>query len=128
MSNRNVIVHSNVESADLTAPVEMVLYDRDGAVVTLAADERLVFDSVYLVGVFTGTLTLFCDADDDNAVDAGEEVATFGGNISFPVGASLSFGNSPWQGQLGAKPHVISDASGDATASFTARVIGDEYG
>jgi len=128
MSNRNITVHSNLESADATTAIEMVLFDLNGAAVTLAADERLVFSYVQASGIAAGNIIVFCDADDDNAVDAGEEVLVGRGIAAFPFSSQGLYGNSPWRGQLGAKPHLIADAVGAVEASFIARVIGDEYG
>lgn len=103
-------------SANATTAAELTL--RTAGSVTaraLAADERVILQAGHAYAAAGATLvTIFSDADNDNAVDAGERMAVFGdGHTSFDfcgTGGGIS-------GAKGIVPHVI--ASGAAQVSIT---------
>jgi hypothetical protein len=107
-------------SGDLSTATEITLYDENGAAVTLGSDER-----VELIWIFIGpdtaghTYTFFADADDDNTVDAGEQLIICKTSTLLPTNLNLA----PCQpvGQPGAKLHVL--ASGSQTASLSVGAI-----
>lgn len=79
---------------------------------TLAADERIILrDLVILADNPSALVTIFSDADDDNAIDSMERMVVVGEGthtMNFPCGVS---------GAKGIVPHVI--ASGIAQVSIT---------
>jgi len=94
------------QTGSFATATEIVLYDENGAVVTLGASERLEVHACYVGSLVTSgveLLQVFLDTDNDNTIDAGEvifsaAVGAFGVNAGGPVHAL---------GEPGAKPHVI---------------------
>jgi hypothetical protein len=121
MQSRGEEVHGEVHSSDASSGVEIVIYDQGGGVArALEAAERLVITDALIVSENGGDCAMFLDADDDNALDAGETVirgtVTDGGGIGFP------FVGTHRMGQPGAKPHYYAP-SGESDAIFTGYII-----
>ena len=113
-------VQGIVHSSDASSGVEITLYDDDGSVRALATSEKLAVDSYQLTSAAGGDCRLFLDTNDDDAVDAGEEFAR--GDVAANGTISENFGENPFIGELGAKPHVIAP-SGTVDVTFRGRIL-----
>jgi hypothetical protein len=111
-------VQGQVRSSDASGGVEITLYDDAGSSRALASDERLAIDSFTLSSDPGGDCRLFCDTDDDNAVDAGEEF--FRATVVADGTVSVNMPNA-FLGAAGAKPHVIAP-SGNVDVSLRGRI------
>ena len=96
-------------NGDFSAATEVSLYDFTGTAVTLGANDQLWLESAVIRNSVTGDLRLFADTDDDNALDAGEEILRdqnpTSGGIDHHWGV-----DSPFPCPVGAKPHVLGAA------------------
>lgn len=107
-------------SDDATTGAPLGLYTEDGGARALAPHERLILRSLVIYGEpeAVGTVTVFNDADDDNAVDAGEEMAVVGEGTH-----DLHFGPEGMAGVVGILPHVIADGAGDVAITGVGYVV-----
>lgn len=112
-------VQGQLNSSDASSGVEITLYNDNGASRAVASGERLVVDSFTLTSDPGGDCRLFLDADDDNAVDAGEEL--FRGTLAAEATVSVNMANA-FYGAAGAKPHVIAP-SGVVDVSLRGRIV-----
>lgn len=114
------LVHGEFTPASGTGG-EITLYTRDGTARTLAATERLYIYFVYASTDTAATLTMHCDANDDNVADAGEVV------LGLPVGFNGGFAVPVmFVSQLGAKPHILASASGTVGAGLQGFIATDD--
>lgn len=106
-----------LSSADASTAVALTIYDSDGNAVTLGSDERVILHSIG-GAVATATLTIFADNDDDNTVDAGEElfIAT---NTAF----SMEFGPEGIAGALGIPIHAIASGAGQVDFVIVGSIV-----
>lgn len=118
--SRGTEVHGEVNTDDASSGVEISLYDWNGGAVTLGSTERLVVTDITLVSAVGGDCSVFLDADNDNALDAGETVLR--GTVNAGGGISASFVCTPRAGQPGAKPHVLAPA-GDVDVVLTGYIL-----
>jgi len=105
-------------SADATTAAAVVLYDANGGVRTLAANERLLIDT--LTGTLAAAVTLaevFTD-DGDGNVEAGERIASFGANSGCFDG-----GAEGYPAEVGQTPKVKAAGAGQVTVTGTGRIV-----
>ena len=101
-------VHGELSSADASGGVEISLFRPNGGSRTLGAAERLVVTDLVVVAEAGGDVRIFLDADDDDALDAGEQV--FRGKVGVNGGVAFNFLGTPRYGAPGAKPHALAPA------------------
>lgn len=115
-------IHGYLASANISVAGEILLYDENGATVTLGATDRLEIHSVGAAstteGAGTVAITVFADANDDNVADAAEVAAVIHcckGLVEF----SSQVMGTPFLCQPGAKPHAIGSVAGTASITLT---------
>ena len=104
--------------ADMSVGTEIVLRSASGAARVLGATETFVLVAGSVSSLQEDAeITIFADADNDNAVDAGERLVSYKVSAESPH-ASFYFGPNGIYGAIGALPHVIS-AGADGTVTGT---------
>jgi|GEM_PF-3446646 len=106
-------------SADAQAAAAVKLYDEDGNEVTLAANERLLIDTLNLFGVAAVTSAiLFDDRAANGTPAAGEYIAVFGNGSNHFEGGPEGFAC-----MKGAAPKVKAAAAGIVSVSGSGHII-----
>jgi hypothetical protein len=106
-------------SADASTAAAISLFDDNDATVTLAANERLIIDSLTasLASAVT-TVTVFSDDDADAAVDAGERIVVFS-----PGNGFFGSGEEGYAVPIGKTVKVKASGAGQVDITGTARII-----
>ena len=106
-------------SADAQTAAVVTLKDADGATVTLAANERLLVDTLSAnVAAAVTLVDVFADYDADGNVDAGERVASFGANVG-----NFDGGPEGFSIKTGFTLKVHASGAGQVDVSGTARIV-----
>jgi len=120
MGTRGKFVRVEFYSADCSAAsVPVILYDENGAVVTLGSNEQLLIDSLCLFAVAAVTSAqVLEDRDADGDYDAGCLIAGFGNGSSVFEGGPEGFAL-----KKGFIPEVKAAAAGIVMVSGSAHII-----
>jgi len=112
----------DLTSADVSTAVALVLYDANGAVITLDADERVIVRSINIKTAVTIKVTVFADNDNDNVADDGERLLVVTGAGTTGTFLSAQFGPEGAMGALGIPIHVIASAAGQVDLTITGSI------
>lgn len=106
-------------SADASTAAAVSLYDDNDAAVTLAANERLLIDTIDAnVAAAVTLVTLFSDGNADGTVNVGERIAAFGANSGFFQG-----GEEGYCLPIGKTPRVRASGAGQVDLTGSARIV-----
>lgn len=111
-------VHGHLHATTSTGG-DIVLYDAEGATVTISAGERLMITSAMITVSVGGDTVIYVDADAGNDVDVAEVVIR--GTLANNGTLQAEF-SDPWIAQKGADPRCVC-ASGTVDATLTGYVM-----
>lgn len=116
-------------SADAQTAAEITLTDDNAETVTLASHERLVVLQGNLsMEAAVGQATLFDDADEDGAIDAGERIVELNSETGGGVEASIPFDYNPHGHgcSIGLVPKVKAANAGQVSLTGAAVIVNGE--
>lgn len=102
-------------STDITnAAAISLIPENETAVTSITAPDKLYIQSLVISAAADALVRLFCDSNDDDALDAGEELVDA---ILGSTGLEINFGNLPLPCEAGIIPKVIGTAAKAASVS-----------
>lgn len=120
-------IRGELSSADASSGVAFDIFKMGSQTAhTLAANEYIEIHDLKIVAAVGGDLRVFFDTDDDDALDAGEEI--WRGTVAANGGLAEPF-QVVHPGPLGSLPHILAPAGQvDAYFTGTIRTEGDNVG